>query len=44
MILYLDSFSFKIIEFIEIIREHLGKESIGYTFDAGPHPVLFINP
>ena len=42
MILYLNSFSIEIIEIIEFVE--FIKECIGYTFDAGPHHVLFINP
>jgi mevalonate pyrophosphate decarboxylase len=44
MIIYFNDFSIKFIRFIENIREYLGQHSIGVTFDAGPHPVLFVHP
>lgn len=44
MLVYLNAFSLLIVQLVEYIRETLGRGSIGITFDAGPHPVLFINP
>ena len=44
MLVYLNSFSLVAVQLVEFIRRTLGTHSLGLTFDAGPHPVLFINP